>query len=294
MSGLFAHFKQAELLKTTPLMQSQRIAIMKEDKSLSFIDDNEIDLSKMQTFEQRSRAMPEIGNGSKLILGDDHDDYFKLTGSEMTGSLDGAGGYDTLDLSEYGSKKLLSVRRNLVILFRGGEAFSLKNIESIVGRRNMSDIVYICNENRIDLAGSFNNPDEIFIAQDEDHKCLPPTNLTIYLRKDTHVSCTCKTAKVTYLVLEDGRGVDHIRMKPLNGRLMAYLDAVESAFEIIEKYSQFIEDSSLMTLVVNSSDGIIVLKHNHHSIQVNVLYLHCIGADELLAGLGFRGSSLMY
>uniref|UniRef100_A0A915K4L5 Uncharacterized protein n=1 Tax=Romanomermis culicivorax TaxID=13658 RepID=A0A915K4L5_ROMCU len=34
-------------------------AIMKEDKSISFIDDNEIDLSKMQTFKQRSRAMPE-------------------------------------------------------------------------------------------------------------------------------------------------------------------------------------------------------------------------------------------
>uniref|UniRef100_A0A915KE67 Uncharacterized protein n=1 Tax=Romanomermis culicivorax TaxID=13658 RepID=A0A915KE67_ROMCU len=106
--------KQANEYTVSNLSQYKMVfAILKWDKSISFIDDNEIDLSKMQTFKQRSRAMPEIGNNSRLILGGDHDDYFKLITSEMTGSLDGVHGYDTLDLNM--TKKIVT-RKTLVQL----------------------------------------------------------------------------------------------------------------------------------------------------------------------------------
>uniref|UniRef100_A0A915IZ18 Uncharacterized protein n=1 Tax=Romanomermis culicivorax TaxID=13658 RepID=A0A915IZ18_ROMCU len=146
-----------------------------------------------------------IGNGSKFIRGGDCDDYFKIIAENVNGYFDGGDGYDTLDLSEFGSNHPLTIEGDTAVEWSTGklESFQISNIENIIGRKHFSDYILVCNQSRIDLAGTNYGLDEVAIKNDGKNDCTAPTNLTIYLRNTTNVVCYHPEAKVTYLVMQE-------------------------------------------------------------------------------------------
>uniref|UniRef100_A0A915JVE5 Uncharacterized protein n=1 Tax=Romanomermis culicivorax TaxID=13658 RepID=A0A915JVE5_ROMCU len=200
-----------------------------------------------------------VGNGSKFIQGGDCDDYFKIIAENVNGIFNAGHGYDTLDLSEF-SHQPLTIRGGIAVQRYAGrlESFEFANIESIIGRRNYSDYLSVCNQSRIDLAGTNYNPDEVLIRNDGKNDCVAPKNLTVYLRRTTNVICQHPEAKVTYLVMRDTIAI----VKAYNGSHHFYfqgldlIDITVVTFDEDTLFLKFGDKEAGSSLIVNNLSNV--------------------------------------
>uniref|UniRef100_A0A915I2P1 Uncharacterized protein n=1 Tax=Romanomermis culicivorax TaxID=13658 RepID=A0A915I2P1_ROMCU len=246
-------------------------AVFKENKNISFIDNNIIDLTRKRTIKKRSRAMPDMKD-DRLVF---------------------------CSMYEEDTKSLLQKL--------GSGPFALQIMLS-----------------EVDLAGAMDTVDSIVISDRAGSDCSSPTNLTVHMRRHTHVQCTSSEANVTYLVADDmnsrlsvtadagshhfyfeNMALNDMRTKELSRhykefqfvdkaiklkikgssdisfefndgvkmvftdhKATAYLKTTESIFEIMEKYAQLIENDPFITLVVETDEEKLVFNHNYHTIEI--------------------------
>ncbi|WP_339045373.1 ankyrin repeat domain-containing protein [Candidatus Mesenet endosymbiont of Agriotes lineatus] len=178
-----------------------------DDKAIGFLDSPNIFL---------------IGNGNKTFFGGNKDDVFILRNNGITGTLNGGGGNNTLDLTNFAPNEHETIILNYIdpevgeMVYKRSDQkfFTIKNMHTILGREKKKDrILPSCNVKVIDGQGgeSDSNPDEIII-----HSCILREPLQIVVKPYTKVHNDDIFNNFSHII-PVGRGNVHINMTGESG-----------------------------------------------------------------------------
>ncbi|WP_353288912.1 hypothetical protein [Wolbachia endosymbiont (group A) of Pogonocherus hispidulus] len=147
-----------------------------------------------------------VEDGEKYFWGGDEDDIFVLSGSEITGILDGGSGDNTIDFGGFrvGQRSLLIDPRLSI------DGLEWINMNNILGREGRRDVInFAPNVKHIDGRGGKDENAQDLISIDDCTGCYDEVQVAV--RPYTHVENRLSLGNFTYVV-HQGRGESSINI----------------------------------------------------------------------------------